>query len=142
MNEKKDLLIILLLLAISFFIPKDPVHIINFFRGVPSIAKQTQIYNNEISMLNITEMQELKKEFVRNYFFIVTYSFEGAEQNANLIENILIPKFKKNGWIMKEKYNNMIMFVKKPYYCEVKLYKDIVRLEFGHLKSVVRLWDY
>lgn len=43
---------------------------------------------------------------------------------------------------MKEKYNNMIMFVKKPYYCEVKLYKDIVRLEFGHLKSVVRLWDY
>ena len=58
------------------------------------------------------------------------------------IENILIPKFKKNGWIMKEKYNNMIMFVKKPYYCEVKLYKDIVRLEFGHLKSVVRLWDY
>ena len=71
------------MLAISFFIPKDPVHIINFFRGVPSIAKQTQIYNNEISMLNITEMQELKKEFVRNYFFIVTYSFEGAEQNAN-----------------------------------------------------------
>jgi len=144
--RKKDILIILLLLVICFAMPKDPVHIINFFRGVPSVAEQIRIYNNEISLLNITEMQELKREFVRDYFFVVTYSFEGAEQNASLVENILIPKFEKNKWIIKEKYNgkneNIIIFTKEPYYCEMKLYKNVVRLELGHIKSIVRLWDF
>ena len=127
-------IIVVVLLLFCLFFPNYQKDIINFIGGKPSVSEQENLFSEEIKKLDIHEIKESKRKFLKNYY-VVTYEYPNAVENKESIKKLLFPKFNKNEWSYineRPKVSDavVIRFTKKEYSCEVRLYKNIIDLSF------------
>ena len=63
-------IIIAVLLLFCFFFPNYQKDIINFIGGKPSVSEQEKLFSEEIKKLDIHEIKELKRNFLKKLIML------------------------------------------------------------------------
>lgn len=110
----------------------------DIFSDIPSSKERKRIFDTEADKLNITEFQEESRKFAAfNKYaapYQISFEYPNAGAHRDELKNLLMPKFKSNGWLYykespsdeyyyklkpaKNQYFEMV-FKKNNYYCMV-----------------------